>query len=161
MDTIKAANKVIKKGITLLPDEAKKDFMSQSNKDLPINEAIGNACGALNENAEKTAMLKAYAIQEANRVASTLWRLGLITEELEAEYRALPPQDEAAKEYNNFLDERNERIDEIMEQDKAIREERREMEIFMGIINGISVDESEKKYDEFQKKQQQAIMGGR
>lgn len=161
METIKAANKVIKDGIALLPDGAKKDFMSQMNKELPINESIGNACGALNENEEKTAMLKAYAVQEANRVASTLWRLNLITPELEEEYRALPSQDEVAKAYNDFLDARNARVDEIMEKDKEIREERRELEIFMGIINGVSADKAEKEYDAFQKKQMQAMGGAK
>lgn len=161
MDTIKAANKVIKEGIALLPDEAKKDFMSQMNKELPINEAINNACGALNDNEEKIAMLRAYSVQEANRVASTLWRLGLITPELEAKYRALPAQDEVAKEYNNFLDARNARVDEIMAQDKVIRDEKRELEIFMGIINGISAETAEKEYDAYQKQQMQAMAGGR
>lgn len=158
MDTIKAANKIIKEGIALLPDEAKKDFVSIANKEIFIDEAINNACGAINENAEKTAMLTAYAVQEANRVASTLWRLGLITETLEAEYRALPSQNEVAKAYNDFLDARNARVDEIMTKDKEIREEKREMDIFMGIINGISAEDSEKKYNEFTR-QQQAAMG--
>lgn len=158
MDTIKAANKIIKEGIALLPDEAKKDFVSIANKEIFIDEAINNACGAINENAEKTAMLTAYAVQEANRVASTLWRLGLITETLEAEYRALPSQNEVAKAYNDFLDARNARVDEIMAKDKEIREEKREMDIFMGIINGISAEDSEKKYNEFTR-QQQAAMG--
>ena len=161
MDTIKAANKVIKDGIALLPDEAKKDFMSQMNRELPINEAISNACGALAGNEEKLAMLKAYAVQEANRIASTLWRLDLITPELESEYRQLPTQEEMAADYNAFLDARNARIDEIMEKDKEIRDEKRELEIFMGIINGVSADKAEKEYDEFQKKQMQAMGGGR
>ena len=161
METIKAANKIIKEGIALLPDDAKKDFMSRMNAELPINEAISNACGALNEDAEKTAMLKAYAVQEANRVASTLWRLNLITPELEMEYRQLPPQEEMAANYNEFLDARNARVDEIMAKDKEIRDEKRELEIFMGIINGVSAADAEKEYDAFQKKQMQAMAGGR
>ena len=82
MDTIKAANKVIKEGIALLADDMKGDFKAQAS-DIFIDEAINNACGALNENEEKIAMLRAYAVQEANRVASTLWREGLITPEYE------------------------------------------------------------------------------
>lgn len=159
MDTIKAANKIIKEGIALLPDDAKKDFTTSANKELYIYDAINNACGALNENAEKIAMLRAYAVQEANRVASTLWRLGLITPELEKEYRALPSQVEVAKDYNDFLDARNARVDEIMAKDKEIREEKRDLDIFMGIINGISAEESEKRYEAYVKEQQQAIRG--
>lgn len=69
MDTIKQANKVIKDGIALLPDDAKGDFKALRS-DIFINEAIANAMGAVNEDEERIALLKAYAIQEANRVAS-------------------------------------------------------------------------------------------
>ena len=159
MDTIKAANKVIKDGVALLPDEAKGDFKAQAS-DIFIYEAINNACGAVNENEEKIALLKAYAVQEANRVASTVWRLVPMPEKFEEEYRALPFMKEVADAYNEFTDARKERMDAIMEQHKAIAEEERELDIFKGIINGISAEEAEKKYEDYKKAQQQA-MGAR
>lgn len=157
MDTIKAANKVIKEGIALLADDMKGDFKAQAS-DIFIDEAINNACGALNENEEKIAMLRAYAVQEANRVASTLWREGLITPEYEKEYRALPSMKEMADAYNVFTDERKGRMDEVMADHKVIADEERELDIFKGIINGIPAEESEKRYDEY-RQQQQAAMG--
>ena len=156
MDTIKAANKVIKEGIALLADDMKGDFKAQAS-DIFIDEAINNACGALNENEEKIAMLRAYAVQEANRVASTLWREGLITPEYEKEYRALPPMKEMADAYNVFTDERKSRMDEVMADHKVIADEERELDIFKGIINGIPAEESEKRYDECRQKQQAAM----
>lgn len=160
MDTIKAANKVIKEGIALLADDMKGDFKAQAS-DIFIDEAINNACGALNENEEKIAMLRAYAVQEANRVASTLWREGLITPEYEKEYRALPSMKEMADAYNVFTDERKSRMDEVMADHKVIADEERELDIFKGIINGIPAEESEKRYDEYRQQQQAAIAGGR
>lgn len=160
MDTIKAANKVIKEGIALLADDMKGDFKAQAS-DIFIDEAINNACGALNENEEKIAMLRAYAVQEANRVASTLWREGLITPEYEKEYRALPPMKEMADAYNVFTDERKSRMDEVMADHKVIADEERELDIFKGIINGIPAEESEKRYDEYRQQQQAAMAGGR
>lgn len=160
METIKSANKIIKEGIALLPDDAKADFKAQAS-DIFIDEAINNACGALNENPEKIAMLSAYAVQEANRVASTLWRLGIITTDLEKEYRKLPSQSEMAAKYNEFLDARNKRVDEIMEKNNVIQEEKKDLDIFMGIINGIPAEESEKRYNEYRQKQQAAMAGGR
>lgn len=157
MDTIKAANKVIKEGIALLADDMKGDFKAQAS-DIFIDEAINNACGALNENEEKIAMLRAYAVQEANRVASTLWREGLITPEYEKEYRALPSMKEMADAYNAFTDARKARMDEVMADHKVIADEERELDIFKGIINGIPAEESEKRYDEY-RQQQQAAMG--
>lgn len=160
MDTIKAANKVIKEGIALLADDMKGDFKAQAS-DIFIDEAINNACGALNENEEKIAMLRAYAVQEANRVASTLWREGLITPEYEKEYRALPSMKEMADAYNVFTDERKGRMDKVMADHKVIADEERELDIFKGIINGIPAEESEKRYDEYRQQQQAAMGGGR
>ena len=159
MDTIKAANKIIKDGIALLPDDAKADFKAQAS-DIFIDEAINNACGAVNEDAEKTALLSAYAVQEANRVVTTLWRLELLPEDMEKAYRELPTMVEMANAYNEFTGARKERMDKIMADHKVIAEEEKELDIFKGIINGISAKEAEAKYDEYKNAQQQA-MGAR
>lgn len=158
MDTIKLSLKVIKDGIALLPDDAKKDFKAVAS-DIFIDEAINNACGALNDNEEKIAMLGAYAVQEANRVVSTLWREELLPENLEAEYRKLPKMTEMADKYNEFTSARKERMDKVMADHKVIAEEEKELDIFKGIINGVPAEESEKRYNEY-KKQQQAALGG-
>lgn len=160
MDTIKAANKIIKEGIALLPDDAKGDFKAQAS-DIFIDEAINNACGALNSDEEKIAMLGAYAVQEANRVVTVLWRLQLLPDTMEAAYRALPTMKEMADAYNEFTADRKARIDKIMADHKVIAEEEAELDIFKGIINGIPADESKKRYEEFKKQQQAAMAGGR
>lgn len=156
MDTIKAANKIIKEGIALLPDDAKGDFRAQAS-DIFIDEAINNACGAVNDDAEKTALLSAYAVQEANRVVTTLWRLQLLPDMMEAAYRALPTMKEMADKYNEFTSARKERMDKIMADHKVIAEEEKELDIFKGIINGVSAKEAEAKYNEFKNAQQQAM----
>lgn len=159
MDTIKTANKIIKEGIALLPDDAKGDFKAQAS-DIFINEAISNALGAVNENTEKTALLSAYAVQEANRVVTTLWRLQLLPDAMEKEYRTLPTMKEMADEYNEFTSARKERMDKIMADHKVIAEEEKELDIFKGIVNGISAKEAEKRYEAYRQEQQQA-MGAR
>ena len=160
MDTIKAANKIIKEGIALLPDDAKGDFKAQAS-DIFINEAVSNALGAVNENAEKTALLSAYAVQEANRIVTTLWRLELLPEDMEKEYRELPSMKDEADAYNFFTAARKARMDKIMADHKVIAEEEKELDIFKGIINGISAKEAERKYEDFKNAQQQAMAGGR
>ena len=156
MDTIKAANKIIKEGIALLPDDAKSDFTAQAS-DIFINEAIANAMGAVNEDPEKTALLSAYAVQEANRVVTTLWRLELLPEEMEKEYRALPSMKEMADAYNEFTGARKKRMDKIMADHKVVADEEKELDIFKGIVNGISAKEAERKYNEFKNAQKQAM----
>lgn len=160
MEIIKKANKIIKEGIALLPDDAKGDFKASAS-DIFVDEAINNACGAVNKNEEKIAMLEAWAVQEANTVVSELWRMQLLTPELEKAYRELPAMKETADAYNKFLDDRKARKDALMEQIKAINEEERELDIFKGIINGIPAEESEKRYEAYRKQQQAALAGGR
>ena len=158
MDTIKEANRIIKEGIALLPDEAKSDYKTPKN-DIFIYEAINNACGMTNKNDEKEALLGAFAVQEANRVVTTLWREKLLTEELEAAYRALPTMKEMADIYNKFTSDRKARMDKVMEQHHAIAEEEKEFDIFKAVINGMNKEEAEKEYEAYRQQQMQAVGG--
>lgn len=155
METIKLATDIIRKGISMLPEDAKSEWIAKASKEgIFIDEAIENASEVINGNKEKEAMLAAYAVQEANRVATTLWRLQLITEEFEKEYRGLISMDEVVKPYNEFLEARNKRAEEVAKLGNAIQEERKDLEVFMGVINGIPAEESKAKYEEHIKQQQ-------
>ena len=160
MDTIKAANQIIREGVALLPDEAKADYKAQAG-DIFIHEAISNAMAMVNKDEEREALLRAYAVQEANRVVTTLWREKLLTEELEKAYRELPTMKEMADAYNKFTSDRKARMDKVMEDHRAIANEEKELDIFKGVINGMDKKESEKKYAEYQQQAQQAMAGGR
>lgn len=159
MDTIKAANKIVKEGLLLLPDEAKGDFKAAANKDIFVNEAIETASTVTGDNLEKKVMLEAVAVREANQMAATLWRLELITPELEKEFRALPPLADIVEEYNVFVVNRKAKEDKLSEQFREFSEEKRDIDIFMGIINGIAPDVAEQKYEDFRNAQQQALGG--
>lgn len=156
MDTIKAANKIIKDGLAILPDDAKADFKAQAN-DIFVDEAINNACGSVNKDDEKLALLTAYAVREANQMVTTLWRLELLPEDMEKDFRALPTMKEVADAYNKFEDATRAQEEEFNKQYKVLIERKREMDIFKGIINGIPANESEKRYNEFMKQQQAAL----
>lgn len=162
MEIIKEANKIIKDGIALLPDDAKIEWKASAS-DIFIDEAIELASKAIDGELrdEKKAMLDAYAIQEANRMASTLWRLEVLNDEIEKEYRKLPSMSEVVKPYNEFLAERQARVDELTEKGNEIQQEKHEMDIFMGIINGVPAEESEKRYENFKNAQQAALAGAR
>lgn len=159
MDIIKAANKIVKEGLLLLPDEAKGDFRAAANKDIFVNEAIETASTVTGDNLEKKVMLEAIAVREANQMAATLWRLELITPELEKEFRALPPLADIVEEYNVFVANRKAKEDKLSEQFREFSEEKRDIDIFMGIINGIAPDVAEQKYEDFRNAQQQALGG--
>lgn len=159
MDTIKAANKIVKEGLLLLPDKAKEDFKAAANNDIFVNEAIETASTVTGDNLEKKVMLEAVAVREANQMAATLWRLNLITPELEKEFRALPPLADIVDEYNVFVINRKAKEDKLSEQFREFSEEKRDIDIFMGIVNGIAPDVAEQKYEDFKNVQQQALGG--
>lgn len=161
------AKLIIKDGIALLPDDEKAGWKASAS-DIFINEAIDAARMELlysvsrdtpEMHNEKEAMLTAYAVQEANRMASTLWRLELLTKDLEDRYRSLPSMTEIVKPYNEFLKARQERTDQLAENGEKLQQEKRELDIFMGIINGIPAEESEKRYEQFKNAQQSALGG--
>ena len=52
-------------------------------------------------------------------------------------------------------------MDKIMAEHKAISEEEKDLDIFKGIVNGVPAEESEKRYAEYQQRQQAAMAGGR
>ena len=158
MDTIKAANKIIKEGVEILSDEAKGDFKAQTG-DIFIHEAIANAMAMVNENEEREALLTAYAVQEANRVVSTLWREKLLPDTLEAAYRALPTMKEAAEHYNGFTNARKERMEDVVRLHKEITDEEKELDIFKGVINGMSAKDAEKRYEQYQEQMKAATQG--
>ena len=155
MDTIKAANRIIKEGIELLPDEAKGEFKAQTG-DIFIHEAIANAMAMVNKDEEREALLAAYAVQEANRVVSTLWREKLLPDTLEAAYRALPTMKEAAEHYNGFTNARKERMEDVVRLHKEITDEEKELDVFKGVINGMSAKDAEKRYEQYQEQMKNA-----
>lgn len=159
MDTIKAANKIVKEGLLLLPDDAKGDFKATANENIFVNEAIETASTVIGDSLEKGAMLEAVAVREANQMAATLWRLNLITPEIEKEFRALPPLADVVDAYNVFVIARKAQEDKLSEQFREFSEEKRDIDIFMGIINGIAPDVAEQKYEDFKNAQQQALGG--
>lgn len=168
LEIINHANAVIKDGYALLPEPAMTEWKAAANPDLTIGDAIDSAAKALAEDnekspllAEKVSMLVAFSVQEANRMASTLWRLKALTDEIEKEYRELPRMEVVADNYNKYVDERHKRSDALTEKGNEIQEEKRELEIFMGIVNGVPAEESERRYEEFKNAQQQAMMGAR
>lgn len=169
LEIINHANAVIKDGLSLLPERATREWKANANPEVTVGDAIDAAAKLLAAEdakdspllAEKVSMLVAFSVQEANRMASTLWRLEALTEGIEKEYRELPRMEVVADNYNEYIDERQKRSDELTEKGNEIQEEKRELEIFMGVVNGVPAEDAERQYDEFRNAQRQALTGGR
>lgn len=146
MDTAKQANAFIKKALGTLTD--KNDIKQYGN--LP--EIFNNAAGMVNENPECEAMLKGWMVSKANSVAFLLWRRGILSEELEKEYRALPSAEEAVEDFEEFEKANAARAQELEDARKEYMDEQHVTDIFKAVLNGMSKEKAEQEYQRMQDK---------
>ena len=144
MDVAKQANKKKKKALDMLTEEA--DIKQYGN----IPEIFNNASGMVNENPECIAMLKGWMVSKANSVMFLIWRRGLMTEELEKEYRALPTPEEAVEDFEEFEKANAEKANELEAARKEFMDEQHVTDIFKAVLNGMSKEKAEQEYAKMQ-----------
>lgn len=144
MDIAKQANALIKKALDMLTEEA--DIKQYGN----IPEIFNNASGMVNENPECIAMLKGWMVSKANSVMFLIWRRGLMTEELEKEYRALPTPEEAVEDFEEFEKANAEKANELEAIRKEFMDEQHVTDIFKAVLNGMSKERAEQEYQKMQ-----------
>lgn len=144
METAKQANQLIKKALEILTDE--NDLAHFSN----VPEIFNNASGMVNGDEYCEAMLKGWMVSQANNVMFLLWRRGLLTKELEAEYRELPSTEEAVKDFDGFEKANAEKASELEAARKEFMDAQHKTDIFKAILNGMSKEKAEEEYAKMQ-----------
>lgn len=149
METADAGIKLISEGVALLTDEKQKEFFEGILKSLEIAKVEA-------DNEEKLARFADASIKYANQISFILFRAGALTDEMTAELRALPTPEETAVKVKEFNDARQARIDEVNKQHQAIFEEEKALDVFTGIIAGLSKEDAEKRMAEHEAKIREA-----
>lgn len=144
METAKQANQLIKKALDILTDE--NDLAHFSN----VPEIFNNASGMVNGDGYCEAMLKGWMVSQANNIMFLLWRRGLLTKELEDEYRALPSTEEAVKDFDGFEKANAEKANELEAARKEFMDAQHKTDIFKAILNGMSKEKAEEEYAKMQ-----------
>ena len=144
METAKQANQLIKKALEILTDE--NDLAHFSN----VPEIFNNASGMVNGDEYCEAMLNGWMVSQANNVMFLLWRRGLLTQELEAEYRELPSTEEAVKDFDGFEKANAEKANELEAARKEFMDAQHKTDIFKAILNGMSKEKAEEEYAKMQ-----------
>lgn len=144
METAKQANQLIKKALEILTDE--NDLAHFSN----VPEIFNNASGMVNGDEYCEAMLKGWMVSQANNIMFLLWRRGLLTQELEAEYRELPSTEEAVKDFEGFEKANAEKANELEAARKEFMDAQHKTDIFKAILNGMSKEKAEEEYAKMQ-----------
>lgn len=144
MDVAKKANQIIKDSIALMDENGVKYF-----ENLP--EIFNNASGMINGNEKAEALLKGWMVSQASQTVFYLWRRGLLTEEIEKAFRELPLTEEAVEDWENFQKADQKVADELEAKRKEYMNGQHEIDIFKAVLNGVSKDQAEAKYKEYQK----------
>lgn len=144
METAKQANQLIKKALEILTDE--NDLAHFSN----VPEIFNNASGMVNGDEYCEAMLKGWMVSQANNIMFLLWRRGLLTQELEAEYRELPSTEEAVKDFEGFEKANAEKANELEAARKEFMDAQHKTDIFKAVLNGMSKEKAEEEYAKMQ-----------
>lgn len=144
METAKQANQLIKKALEILTDE--NDLAHFSN----VPEIFNNASGMVNGDEYCEAMLKGWMVSQANNIMFLLWRRGLLTQELEDEYRELPSTEEAVKDFEGFEKANAEKANELEAARKEFMDAQHKTDIFKAVLNGMSKEKAEEEYAKMQ-----------
>lgn len=145
MDTAKEANKIVKDVLAILKDKA--DIAHYK----PVVERFNNAAGAVNGDPLNEALLKGWMVSQATNAVFLLWRRGLLTKEIEDEWRALPSTEEALEDYTKLMAEDKKKADELEALRRNYVESQHKFDIFKSILNGVPAEKAEKEYQEYQK----------
>ena len=115
-----------------------------------VPEIFNNASGMVNGDEYCEAMLKGWMVSQANNIMFLLWRRGLLTQELENEYRDLPSTEEAVKDFEGFEKANAEKANELEAARKEFMDAQHKTDIFKAILNGMSKEKAEEEYAKMQ-----------
>lgn len=143
METAEAAIKIITQKLEKLTDEKQIEFFTGILKSLELAKAEV-------DNDEKEARFIDAAVKYANQISFIVYRK-------EAEdLKILPTPEETAAKVQEFNAVRQKRVDEVNEKHKEIFEEQKALDVFTGIIAGLSKEEAEKRMAEHEAKIREA-----
>lgn len=144
MELSKQANALINKCINLLTEKKDIDHF----KPVPI--IFNNASGMVHGNEACAAILKGWMVSQANNAAFIIWRRGLMTPEIEEEYRKLPSTEEATADFEAYEKDQAAKAAELEDARKEFMDGQRATDIFKAVLNGMSKDKAEEEYNKMQ-----------
>ena len=149
MEAAESGIELIKSGIDLLKDEKQKNFFEGIIKSLDVAKAEIN-------NDEKAARFTDAAVKYANQISFILFRQNTITDAMATELRGLPTPEETAAAVQEFNNARQKRIDRVNEMHKEIFDEQKDLDVFTGIIAGLTKEDAERRMAEHEAKIREA-----
>ena len=156
MADYKSTLKFVEKLIDTLADDNTKEYYTK------LVEGIRNASGLdidKADEARRDAQLNFNAISLANQVTFEAFVTGNLTDNLEAEFRALPTLQEAKKAVQEETEKAKAEEDALTAKLNEFRERGRKYDLVHAVCAGRSVDEAKKMQAEYDKKIAQSMQG--
>lgn len=91
-----------------------------------------------------------WMVSMANNAAFLAYRRNVATPEIEAAYRKLPSTEAAMKDFDNFVNEDNEKAKALEAERRKFMEGQHSLDILKSVFGGQSVEQAKEKLKEYQ-----------
>ncbi len=142
-DLIKEEKTFIKEASELLTNETDKEYFTRK-------KGIFRTAGALAETPEQKELLLNNLVQTRHQLVFLLFRRELITDEITKKFLSMMTIEDANKRYAAAEDERKARQDEEAKKINALREEENKLDIFKGVLSGMTKEKAEEELKKYQ-----------
>lgn len=142
-ELIKEEKNFIKEASELLTNETDKEYFTRK-------KGIFRTAGTLAETPEQKELLLNNLVQTRHQLVFLLFRREIITEEITKKFLSMITIEDANKRYADVEDERKKRQDEEAKRIAELREEENKLDIFKGVLSGMTKEKAEEELAKYQ-----------
>lgn len=151
-DLIKEEKKFLAEARAQLVAEEDKEYFDRKVKSLKNGEKLA-------ETDEQQELLLNQYVQARHQITFLLFRKRLITDNITEKFLGMMPIEEANKRYADKEDERKARQDEENKRISALREEENKLDIFKGVLSGMTEEKAKEELAKYQQDIRKAVQG--
>lgn len=151
-ELIKEEKAFIKEASELLTNETDKEYFTRK-------KGIFRTAGTLAETPEQKELLYNNLVQTRHQLVFLLFRRELITDEITKKFLSMMTIEDANKRYAAVEDERKKRQDEEAVRINELREEENKLDVFKGVLSGMTKEKAEEELAKYQAAAEGAMKG--
>ena len=149
-DLIKDEKAFLKECTTLLQDENDKTYFTRK-------KGIFRTAEALADTPEQKELLFNNFVQARHQLVFLLFRRQLITDDVTKKFLGMMTIEDANKRYAAVEDERKKRQDEESVRIKELQEEENKLDIFKGVLSGMTKEKAEEELAKYKAAAEKAM----
>ena len=142
-ELIKEEKNFIKEASEALTNETDKEYFTRK-------KGIFRTAGTLAETPEQKELLLNNLVQTRHQLVFLLFRRELITDEITKKFLSMMTIEDANKRYADVEEERKKRQEEESVRINALREEENKLDIFKGVLSGMTKEKAEEELKKYQ-----------